>query len=262
MVKAQELIKSGTARKFLEPANIGTLAYMHQLKQSHMFCIHWKHLWLMTFQWLHPHCIHAFQGFYGSEKKQGKLKKEDSVYKMPVLLQYFFLQFECIKKLPNGISGWRASMMETNALLAKWIGKQKTNGFKWIVNQISRSSHWHINKSIKNMVRKETVRVWVSKTYSYFIIIFHKYQCHHQFLKLTIPAFKIFKTSTWWELISLSRHSNVPAIQPDNSPKANSASSLSPRLTSSDLLKKIIWNGILFALSIYRAEKFDVTNII
>ena len=65
----------------------------------------------------------------------------------------------------------------------------------------------------------------------------------------------------WWELISLSRHSHVPAIQPDL-PKADSASSLSPRLTSSDLLKKVILSSTLFALSIYQVEKFDVPNII
>lgn len=33
MVKAQELTKSGAARKCLESASIGTLAYMHQLKR-------------------------------------------------------------------------------------------------------------------------------------------------------------------------------------------------------------------------------------
>lgn len=45
-------------------------------------------------------------------------------------------------------------------------------------------------------------------------------------------------------------------------PAANSANSLSPRLTSSDLLKKIILSSTLCAWSTYQVEKFEVTNII
>lgn len=103
--------------------------------------------------------------------KKAKLKKEDHVYKMSVSVQHFsFPSSFNVQKLPNGISNWKASLMETNALLAKWIGRLKNNGFKQIVNQISYSRHWHINRSIKNVVRKEKLRVWDSKAYSYFII--------------------------------------------------------------------------------------------
>lgn len=143
------------------------------------------------------------------------------------------------------------------------IGWQQSDGFKWIVKQISHSSHWRVNKSIEKMVRRETPRVWVSKKYSYFIITFHKYQRDRQCLKLNVPALEIFKMSTWWwEMISLPRQSPVPAVQPGSAPRAHSASSLSPRLTSSDLLKKIISNGTLFALPVYQVEKkFDVKTL-
>lgn len=131
--------------------------------------------------------------------------------------------------------------MVTKALLAKWNGKQKTDGLKWIVNQISHSSHWLLTKALRRSLGEKHSGFESPK----HIHIFHKYQCDNQFLKLTFPAFKI---STWrWEIISLSSHSHVPAIQPDNLPKANSASSLSPRLTSSDLLKKIL-NSTPFAV--------------